>query len=47
MRKNLKRKILLTMLLVLLAFPQIVKADPYVGKETNIRIIRSSITNIK
>ena len=42
MRKNLKRKILLTMLLVLLAFPQIVKADPYVGKETNIRIIRSS-----
>lgn len=42
MRKNLKRKILLTMLLVLLAFPQIVKADPYMGKETNIRIIRSS-----
>ena len=46
MRKNLKRKILLTMLLALLAFPQIVKADPYegpyVGKETNIRIIRAS-----
>ena len=31
MRKNLKRKILLTMLLALLAFPQIVKADPYEG----------------
>ena len=27
MRKNLKRKVLLTMLLALLAFPQIVKAD--------------------
>lgn len=43
MRKNLKRKILLTMLLALLAFPQIVKADPYVGnyvgKETSIRTI--------
>ena len=26
------------MLLVLLAFPQIVKADPYVGKETNITL---------
>jgi len=43
MRKNLKRKILLTMLLALLTFPQIVKADPYVGnyvgKETSIRTI--------